>query len=254
MKILIKIGSSLISKNHRLDKEFLKAKVKEIAELINQGNELILVSSGAVASGMEVENLIERPKDSFALQLLSGEGQILLMKNYKELFDEEKIKITQVLLTHHNFDTEEERKTIIEIINAYLKNKIVPIINENDLINKEELEKNALFTDNDILSALVAKSIKADLGILLTDVDGLYDVNPKNNEQSNLIEEVLEINDFIQQSASKETNGLGKGGMSSKVSAAKIMTDAGIKTIIANGNYNLSDIINGKVKRTLFKR
>src|SRR3989344_6270692 len=253
MRILIKIGSSLVSRDNKLNLQLLKSKIKEISKCFKEENEIVIVSSGAVASGMEIENLKERPRDTLKLQLLSGEGQIMLMRHYQELFSKENIKIAQVLLTHHNFDREGENKTIIQILNAYLKQKTIPIINENDLIDKEELEHSNLFTDNDILSAIVAKNLKVNLAIMLTDVAGLFDSNPKTNHNSILIEEVCDVNKNIEKIASKETNRLGVGGMYSKVVAAKMMMEEDIDVIIADGNLRLKDIINNKVKRTFFK-
>ena len=253
MKILIKIGSALLSKGNYLDHKFLKSKIKEISELHKQGNEVIIVSYGAVACGMEIENLQKRPQDILELQLLSGEGQIELLGHYQKLFLKEGIKISQVLLTHHNFDTKKEKETIVNIINNYLKRKIIPIINENDLVSKEEFESNKLFSDNDILAALIAKEIRVDLIIILTDVDGLYSENPGTNLNATLIEEVKEITEEIKKIATKENNMLGLGGMNSKIIAAEITTKEGINTIIANGKYSISDILNNKVKRTLFR-
>ena len=252
MRILIKLGSSLISRGNRLNTDFLEVKAKEISELQKEGNEIIIVSSGAVACGMGIEKLRERPKDSLKLQLLSGEGHVNLMSTYKQLFDKEGILIAQVLLTHHNFDTEKERETIIHIIDAYLRQKTIPIINENDLISKEELESERLFTDNDILAALVAKNAKANIALILTDVEGLYEADPKI-KKSCLIKEVNEINDKIKKMASKETGALGIGGMYSKVVAAEMMTKEKIDVIVANGNLKLRDILGNKVDRTLFK-
>jgi glutamate 5-kinase len=253
MKILIKIGSSLINKNNHLNWELLKLKVAEISRLARGGHKIILVTSGAVACGMEIAQLDVRPKDTLKLQLLSGEGQIVLMKNYKELFDKESIRIAQILLTHHNFDTKEEHDTIMHIINSYLDQSIIPIINENDLINKEELEHNAIFSDNDILSAIVAKNLGVDLAVILTDVDGLYNSDPKNHSNPRLLSEVPAVDERILNIASENTNELGTGGMHSKVLAAKIMTQANIDVIVANGLLDLTDIISGKVNRTFFK-
>jgi len=253
MRILIKIGSALTNKDSKFNYELIKEKVKEISSLHKENNEIILVSSGAVACGMEAEKLNQRPKDTLKLQLLSGEGQVILMKNYRDLFEKENIRISQVLLTHHNFETEKEKDTIINILNAYLKQGIIPIINENDLINKEELEDNKLFPDNDILAALVAKEINANLAIILTDVNGLCKSNPKTNKDSELIEEVINIDENIKNMAQKDTNSLGLGGMYSKVIAAEMLAKSGINTIIANGNLNINDILKNKVKRTIFK-
>jgi len=252
MRILIKIGSSLLNKDNKFNTELVRSKIKEISELYKKGNEIILVSSGAIACGMEVENIQERPKEVLKLQLLSGEGQIALMKNYKELFERESIRISQILLTHHNFDTYEEKKEIVKIINEYLNEKVIPIINENDLVNKEELQSGNLFTDNDILAALVAKELDVNLVVILSDVNGLYDINPKKNKNAKLIEVIDEINTKIKESASKDTNSLGLGGMHSKITAADMLTKEGINMIIGNGNKNILDIISNKVKRTLF--
>jgi len=253
MRILIKIGSALTNKDNKFNYELIKEKVREISEIHRENNEILIVSSGAVACGMEIENLKERPKKPLKLQLLSGEGQIILMKSYQELFAKENIRVSQILLTHHNFDTKEEKEVIINIINAYLNQKIIPIINENDLINKEELEDNKLFPDNDILAALVAKEMKADRVIILTDVDGLYKSNPKINNNSELVEEVINIDENIKKMAQKDTNYLGLGGMYSKVIAAEILAKNGINTIVANGNFKIKDILENKVKRTIFK-
>jgi len=252
MRILIKIGSALTNRNNKFNYGLIKEKVKEISQLHKENNEILIVSSGAVACGMEIEKLNERPREALKLQLLSGEGQAILMKRYGELFENENIRIAQVLLTHHNFDTKDEKEVIINILNAYLKQKIIPLINENDLVNKEELEDNKLFPDNDILAALVAKEIKADLVIILTDVNGLYKSNPKINSNSELIEEVKNIDNNIKKMAQKETNSLGLGGMYSKVIAAEMLTKSGINMIIANGNLKIKDILENKVKRTLF--
>jgi glutamate 5-kinase len=252
MRILIKIGSAQISKGSRINYRWLKSKVREIAELHEQGNEIILVSSGAVAAGMEVEKLTKRPLDVLKLQLLSGEGQIRLLKYYKDYFKTYKIIVAQILLTHHSFAIEEEKKSIIQIIDAYLKQGTIPIINENDLVCKEELEYKRMFTDNDILTALVGTAVKSDLVIILTDVDGLYKGNPKTNLNADLIENVDILDNSIKKMASADTNELGLGGMLSKVQAAEILTKQGITVLVANGKYKLADIIQNKVKRTVF--
>ncbi len=253
MRILIKIGSALISKGHKLNNDWLEKKVKEIAALHHEGHDILLVTSGAVAAGMEIEGLETRPKDTLKIQLLSGEGQIKLMKHYKDYFKSEHIIIAQVLLTHHNFDKKNEEKTIRTIIDAYLGQRTIPIINENDLINKEELEYNSSFTDNDILAALVAIKMQVDLLLILTDVDGLHMEDPKNNTNPGLIETVEHIDQSIKQAASKKANPLGLGGMYSKVRAAEMVTARGIDTIVANGKYSIADILSNSVKRTLFK-
>lgn len=254
MKIVIKIGSALLNQDNKFNHDFLAKKVKEISHL-HKENQITIVTSGAVAAGMEVSNLKTRPKETIKLQLLSGEGQVRLINYYYDLFKKENIRIAQVLLTHHNFNTEGERTAISKIINEYLSQKIIPVINENDLISKEELDYKNLFPDNDILTALIGKEIKADLVIILTDVDGLFNSNPKSNTNgdSHLIEEVSHITEDIKKMASNETNSLGLGGMYSKILAAEILNKSNTDLIVANGRHNLNDIMNNKVKRTLFK-
>ncbi len=253
MRILVKIGSALISRGNRINYTWLESKVKEIADLYKQGHEIILVSSGAVAAGMEIENLSVRPAGTLKIQLLSGEGQIKLMKYYKDYFKEHNILIAQVLLTHHNFANRDEERTIKVIMEAYLRQGTIPIVNENDVVNKEELEYKRIFTDNDILAALVSIRLKVDLLLILTDVDGLHMGDPKQNSDVDLIEEVEVIDRRIKTVASKETNPLGLGGMHSKVKAAEMVTEQGIEAIVANGHFPISDILSHRVKRTVFK-
>jgi len=253
VRTLIKIGSALISPGARLDYRWLGGKVREIAALSRAGEQIALVSSGSVAAGMEIRGSVQRPSQTLQLQLLSGMGQIKLMKSYKDLFRRHGIRIAQVLLTHHNFANPHEEKTIREIMEAYLSQGTIPIVNENDMVNKEEVEAQPIFSDNDILAALVAVRLRAQRLLILTDVDGLYQANPKHNSHVALIEEVGEIDRRIEEMAARETNPLGLGGMASKVRAAKIAGEQGIETVVANGRYHLADILAHRVPRTVFR-
>jgi glutamate 5-kinase len=136
---------------------------------------------------------------------------------------------------------------------AYLRNGVIPVVNENDMINKEEVEFKPVFTDNDILAALVSVRIKAQLLLILTDVDGLYQGNPKQKRRAEFIDEVRVIDRRIEQMAAKESNPLGLGGMASKVRAAKMVASHGIDTIVANGRYPLEQVLGGKAPRTWFR-
>jgi glutamate 5-kinase len=253
MRTLIKIGSALISQGNRVQYRWLRGKVREITGLHRQGHQIALVSSGAVAAGMEIEGLAERPKETLRLQMLSGMGQIKLMKFYKDFFKRFRIHVAQVLLTHHNFANQNEERTIRSIMEAYLESRTIPIVNENDMVNKEEVEAQPMFSDNDILAALVAILLRAELLLILTDVDGLFEANPKRTSHVALIEEVGQIDQRIEQMAAKETNPLGLGGMASKVQAAKMVAEHGIQTIVANGRYGLSDILSHRVPHTVFR-
>ncbi len=253
MRIVVKIGSALISRGCSINYNWIGDKIKEISSLMKEGHQIILVSSGAVAAGMEVRNLKVRPKETVELQLLSGQGQVKLMEFYRNWFRDESIFVAQILVTHHNFATSKEKQSVHNIIEAYLERGILPIMNENDLVNKEELDYERLFTDNDILSSLVAKELEADLLVMLTDVDGLYDGNPKKEKDVKFIDVVENITEDIRSMATTETNSLGLGGMYSKIQAAITCTEAGIDTIVGNGHKELNKIISGEIPRTLFK-
>jgi glutamate 5-kinase len=161
--------------------------------------------------------------------------------------------VAQILLTHHNFASKNEERTIRAIMEAYFQERVIPVVNENDMINKEEVEFKPVFTDNDILAALVAVRVDADLLMILTDVDGLFQGNPKQDRRVKLVEVVKVIDRRIEEMAARETNALGLGGMASKVQAAKMVVSAGIATIVANGRYHLDEVLGEKVPRTLFR-
>ncbi len=253
-RIIIKIGTSNITKNNRLDLRWINEKVDEIAELKSKGKEIIIITSGALAAGMEIEHLHKRPSDLLKWQLLAGKGQPVLYEKYRAFFEKQGIQTAQVLLTHHNFKTKEEEKNLKDVINSYLKEGVIPVINTNDVVTKEEImpqNSHGNFTDNDELSVLVSNTLNIDLLLILTDVDGLYTKDPRKNDEVMLIKLVEKINKNIEDMASKETK-VGKGGMYSKVMAAKKVAEKGTITIVANGVYNIYDIINNKVDRTVF--
>lgn len=255
-RILIKIGSAIIAKNGKFDKEFLKNKVKEISNLIINGKKIILITSGAVVMGMEIENLKERPLNTAKLQLLSGKGQVRLMNKYAKYFWEHNIDTAQILLTHHNFLNESEVKNLRDIINGYLEKGDIPIINTNDVVTKDELTPCSFsgFSDNDQLAALVAVHLDVNLMLILTNVDGLYEDNPYNNHNAKLIKNVTKVTDDIENMAKRGVSKNGLGGMYSKVMSAKIAMEKGISTIVAHGKYDINKILENKVNRTTFSK
>ena len=252
MTILLKIGSALISDGGSIRYQWLSKKIDEIANLSLEGHRFLLVSSGAVAAGMEIRGVTRRPRDILQLQFLSGIGQIRLMKYYKDLFRERGVTVAQILLTHHNFSSPSERETIRQIVAAYLEAEVIPVINENDMVDKEEFDYKQTFTDNDILAALVAVNIGVDMAILLTDVDGLYAADPKKHHEVQFIDEVEQVTPEIIAMASSEANDLGLGGMSSKVLAARRISDAGIPVLIASGRHDLRTVIDRTAPSTRF--
>lgn len=249
MRILIKIGTAVIGAGSQLNRDWLRGKVGEVAARRASGDEVLLVSSGAVAAGMEVAGRTERPTVSLELQMLSGIGQIPLANCYRELFSEHGVHVAQVLLTHYNFDTLREERTILRILDSLLSRSIIPVINENDLVDKEEFDFRGHFTDNDILAALVAVGTKPELAVILTNVDGLH----AGGENGPLVPVVEHIDGDIRAHASKEVHPLGLGGMLSKVEAAKMMTAQGIDVIIGSGDESLDRLIEGSAPRTLFR-
>ncbi|MDC0074537.1 glutamate 5-kinase [Alphaproteobacteria bacterium] len=251
-RIIIKIGSSLLveKKTGKINKEWLISFAEDIYKLQSDGKQILIVSSGAIALGKKYLGI---NKDKLKLeesQAAAAAGQSRLLYAYQECLAEHNISIAQVLLTID--DTEERRKylnarnTIETLINL----SVIPIINENDTVATSEIK----FGDNDRLSAKVAVMTSADYLILLSDVDGLYTADPMIDSKSTFISEVLDINNEIEDMGGDTIGNYGKGGMATKISAAKISTKAGCSTIIAKGSIKLpiTSILKGG-KATWFK-
>ena len=233
-KIVIKIGSSiLVDEKGKPKKLWLKEFAKDIKFLIKKNKQIVIVSSGAIAMGCEYLGIKKKILKVDKSQAVASIGQIELMDFYKRIFDKNKIKISQILLTLD--DTEQRRRSINakRTIDNLLKMGIVPIVNENDTTATTEIK----YGDNDRLAARVSQIIGADCLILLSDVEGLYTDNPKKNKKAQLIKLVREINEKIKKYASKTENYYGSGGMKTKIEAAKICQLAGCYMAIANGNY-----------------
>ena len=231
-KIVIKIGSSiLIDKNGKPKKKWLEAFAKDIKFLIKKKKQIIIVSSGAIALGCEYLKISKKGLKLDRSQAVASIGQIMLMEFYKKIFDKNKIKISQILLTLD--DTEQRRRSINakRTIDNLLKMGIVPIVNENDTTATTEIK----YGDNDRLASRVAQISGADCLILLSDVDGLYTQNPKLFKNSQLIKEIKNIDLNIEKIATKSISEHGTGGMKTKIEAAKICQLSGCTMVIANG-------------------
>lgn len=228
-RIVIKIGTSLITKNDnsQINKEFFSNISREIAELSAAKN-LVIVSSGAIGIGMQKLNLNKRPKTISEKQAAAAIGQPELMNIYSNYFNKYQIKVAQVLLTHSEF---EDRKLYLNASNtlqALLKYKTIPVINENDTVATDEIK----FGDNDTLAALVSILFDADLMVLLTDIDGLY---ANINDKCSLIREVADINNEIEECAQPSSRENTVGGFLSKIKSAKICVNTGIGVLICSG-------------------
>lgn len=251
MRIVVKVGTSTLAyPTCRLNIRRVEALCKVMSDLKNSGHELILVSSGAIGMGVGKLMLEKRPDDIPTKQAAAAVGQCELMYTYDELFSKHNHTVGQILLTASDVDHEDRHANFTNTMNRLLELGVIPIINENDSITTEEI----VIGDNDTLAAIVAVSVKADLLILLSDIDGLYTADPHKDENATLIPVVHELTDDVLALASGSGSNLGTGGMSTKLRAAKMCMDAGIDMVIANGDEpnNLYTIADGEPLGTRF--
>jgi len=254
-RLVVKVGTNLITdKLGKLNIKVMESIVAQICHLHNLGYQIILVSSGAVAAGKEaLDNPIQR-KDIPFRQILASIGQSRLMNIYQQLFSEYKVIVSQALLTHKDIDDRVGYLNIRDTLLGLIDHNVIPIINENDVVNTEELGE-IIFGDNDTLSALVSNLIDADSLILLSDIDGLYTADPLTNKDAKLIQHV-DFNDFsIDEYVKDETvHEMSRGGMLAKIEAAKLATSWGSTVYIDSGYKEtvLEDIVNNKQEGTMF--
>jgi glutamate 5-kinase len=251
MRIVIKIGtSSLTYENGRINIRRFEAFCKILSDIKNAGHELILVSSGAIGMGVGKLKLSARPKDIATKQACAAVGQCELMYSYDKVFAEYGHTVAQILLTAPDLTCEDRREKFINTAERLISLSALPIINENDTVATEEI----VFGDNDTLAANVAAAVGANLLVLLSDIDGLYDCDPHKNRDARLIPEVYEIDEKIEALGGAAGTSLGTGGMQTKIRAAKIVTESGCDMIITNGSSPelLYDIIDGKGVGTRF--
>ena len=247
MRIVVKVGTHAIaSKSGKPDHAALRRLVSQLCALRKSGSEVLFVSSGAVAAGVESLGLKARPKDVNDVQMCAAVGQARFIAEYEQLFESHGVKIGQVLLTHHDFDDRRRAQNVKKSLDHLVKAGIVPVINENDVVADEEL-KGQTFGDNDWLSFLIAKLVKADTLVLLTTVDGLLDVNGKR------IPEIANVRRAMKLVRVGEKGSLSKGGMDSKLRAVKAAVASGIDTYIANGRKSvLAPLLAGRSVGTFF--
>ena len=251
MRIVIKIGTSTLThKNGCVNIRRIESLCKIVSDMLNAGNEMILVSSGAIGMGTGKLNLKERPRDIAGKQAAAAVGQCELMYIYDKEFTSYNHTVAQLLLTAPDLKTPDRHAKFENTMTRLIELGALPIINENDTVATEEIE----FGDNDTLAALVAESVRADLLVLLSDIDGLYTADPHKDKNATLIPEVFEITPEIDALGGGAGSELGTGGMVTKLRAAKIATEAGCDMIIANGSYPelLYNIMDGKSVGTRF--
>ena len=238
--IVIKIGSSsLTSGEGGLNRQKITFFAKELAALQQAGNKVILVTSGAVAAGFATIGYKSKPKALHERQAAAAVGQAHLMQAYNEAFQKDGISIAQILLTRADFSNRQRIQNALKTLEELLAHQIIPIINENDTVAVEELK----FGDNDMLSALVANVMKAQQLVIITDMDGLYTEDPRNNPNAKRIERVERFNDELYQMAGGSGSSVGTGGMRSKLEAARIATRGGVSVFIGSV-LELGDLAN----------
>lgn len=249
--VVVKVGTSTITHhNGTINLLIVEKLVRALSDLKNEDKNVVLVTSGAIGVGCSRMGLTKKPESLPEKQALAAIGQVNLMHVYSRLFSEYGQIASQILLTKDVIEDEERKQNAINTFNTLFRYGSIPIVNENDTVATEEIE----FGDNDTLSAVVAVLVKADLLILLSDINGLYDKNPKHHPDAKLIPVVYGITRQIEQNCQNTDNSFGTGGMITKLAAARICNSHGIPMVIANGDnpYNICRILNGEPVGTIF--
>lgn len=253
-RIVVKVGTSTLThKTGRLNIRRVEQLVKTLADLYNAGHEVILVSSGAIGLGMGKLGLRERPKDTKGKQACAAVGQCELMYMYDNLFSNYSITVAQLLLTKYIL-LEDRRTNVENSLETLLSMGVIPVVNENDTVAIDELELEV--GENDSLAAIVATIAKADLFIMMSDIDGLFDKDPNSSDDAQMIPVVQEITDEIRGVAGGVTTNVGTGGMRTKIRAVEIAFEAEIDVVLMNGKTpkKLYDLFEDKPVGTLFTK
>lgn len=249
-RIIVKVGTSTLTYDTgKMNLKRMDRLAMVLSDLHNQGKEIVLVSSGAIGVAMGKLGILKRPSDTRKKQAIAAVGQCELMALYDRLFSEYNNTVAQILLTKDDIAIPRRKRHTQNTVNTLLEMGIIPIVNENDTISVDEIE----IGDNDNLSAIVADLLDADLLVLFSDIDGLFDCDPRQNKNAKLIDVVYDIEDVRDLAGGAGTN-RGTGGMVTKLEAAELATAAGINMIIVNGENidALYDILEGNLVGTLF--
>ncbi len=250
-RIVVKVGTSTLAfPNGKTNYTLLEKLTMVLSDLMSCGKQIILVSSGAIGVGAGRLKMDEPPDNLVARQALAAIGQVELIRIYQKFFEEYNQMVAQVLLTPEGMEDPVRFTNARNTLNQLISMKILPVINENDTVSTYEIQ----FGDNDQLSARVAAMVDADLLIMLSDIDGLYSSDPKQDADAKILSEVHEISEQIEKSASGIGSSFAKGGMASKISAVKICRQKGIDAVILNGKNprNVLKLISGEPIGTLF--
>ncbi len=255
-RIVVKVGTStLTNENGKTDLRIFDRLAMVLSDVQNMGYEVILVSSGAIAVGANKMNAKERPSTLRMKQAAAAVGQCSIMHLYDKFFEDYDKTIAQILLNAEDIEQEEKKENLTNTFNTLLEMGIIPIVNENDSVSYTEIEsEERLFGDNDMLSAVVAVLCKAKRLIILSDIDGLFDSDPRFNRDAKLIRQIDTIDESVYSLAGGAGSRRGTGGMKTKLKAASLATAQGTDTVIINGKNPsaIYDIIAGKPAGTLF--
>lgn len=252
-RIVVKVGSSTITRGGPTPcEEFMDDVAGQIFRLIKSGKDVLIVSSGAVAIGLQAMNARPKPNEVPIKQAAASVGQSILMQKWNDSFQKFGLNVAQILITLDDYSNRDTVLNLNNTVSTLLKYGVVPIFNENDAICIKEI--GAAFGDNDTLSAVIASRADADLLLILSDVDGLYSGNPHTDPNAKLIEMVSDINDTIEGIAGGPGSKVGTGGMKTKIKAARICQDAGCMMVIASGTAPdvIERVANGDAVGTLF--
>ncbi|MGN0365050.1 MAG: glutamate 5-kinase [Suilimivivens sp.] len=255
-RIVVKIGTSTITHVDTGHLNLIKMEklARVLTDIRNQNKEIVVVSSGAIGAGRKALGIKEKPRSLSEKQACAAVGQARLMMIYQKLFAEYNQTIAQILITKRIMTNEISRQNAENTFRELLGMGVIPIVNENDPVSTDQIQDEN-FGDNDTLSAMVAELVQADTLILLSDIDGLYTDDPRNNEKAEFISCVEKIDETLFSMAKGPETTFGTGGMTTKIAAAEIANHAGVDMIIANGDdlVNISRILEGKEVGTLFK-
>lgn len=251
-RVVIKIGTNTLAKDGGIDTAYFAGVADQVKALTASGRQVVIVTSGAIGMGAGQLGLTEKPREMKMRQACAAIGQPLLMREYRKAFEQQGVEVAQVLLTAEVLTN---RKTYLNLRNAIetlLDLGVIPVLNENDSVSTAEI--GTAFGDNDKLSALVASKIDADLLIMLTDIDALYDKNPQKHADAKPIPVVFEITEEILRNAGGSGSVHSTGGMRTKIEAAKIAANAGCRIVLANGREDrvISRIMAGEPLGTIF--
>lgn len=258
--VVVKVGTSSVTKRDgSLDLDALRELTDQIAEAVKRGFRIILVTSGAIASGIAELGIKPKPNDIVFKQACAAVGQAILMEHYRQLFKRHNLKVAQILLTKEDLANRVSYVHICNVLDRLLSLGVIPIINENDVTSVDEIMPvmkgyKVNFSDNDILSVLIGNAVQADLIIILSDVDGLYNANPSKKKDAQVIPLVEKITSELKMVADGKSS-FGRGGMKTKLEAAEIAMQSGIPLVIANSRRKnvLVDVLDGRNVGTYFK-